>query len=623
MSEPIKIIVTAETAQAAAALQQFVQQAGAGLKTLVPAAAPADDSLRQMRQSAMGLHEGFRSLEMGVYLLGGQRFPMLAQSVMGARATMMLARTAAMLMGESLLFASGALLAFAVPALPAIYYWLQANKAAIEETADLELRDKQTLELKERLVKAITEAKKEGLITDMEAAALSTGGLKGMQAHLLAAGISGNVEAMAEFKKVSDEVNLALTDTFGQERIKALEKLRTEITRISDSCKDLGKDNLTVLALNQAAWSDYMAELLRINIKEQEAQNSVTIKNAKLDEEVTKSSLEVKKAQLEAFYKNGTITAAAYFASLRAIAGKTAAAALQPLKDELAQTNQALSQLGGKITTAGPAERVVILDEESQLLTKKHELETAIGLALIAEKKTLVDITGQQHQVQKTDEQRLQTANAIAWAQKSEREDYNNRLQQTAQIFMGPIDSGIKSVASNLTQIIEGTETWRKGLLKIGVTLLTDVLDAILQVIAKLIVEEAILVVIDILTGGSGGSFLQGFFSAGGYTGGGGVNEVAGVVHGGEYVFSAPAVRRIGLGDLEAIHRGYADGGFVGGSGGGESSRVGGTATTGSKTNIGVHVHFDERAMVNHLERSDAAEDWVVDVMSRNIHKFR
>lgn len=67
-------------------------------------------------------------------------------------------------------------------------------------------------------------------------------------------------------------------------------------------------------------------------------------------------------------------------------------------------------------------------------------------------------------------------------------------------------------------------------------------------------------------------------FATGGYTGPGGRYEPAGVVHRGEYVFSAPAVTRIGVATLEAIHRfaagvatptlprlGYADGGLVSG----------------------------------------------------------
>ena len=56
-------------------------------------------------------------------------------------------------------------------------------------------------------------------------------------------------------------------------------------------------------------------------------------------------------------------------------------------------------------------------------------------------------------------------------------------------------------------------------------------------------------------------------FSTGGYTGNASAKAVAGVVHGGEYVFSKKATDRIGVGNLEAMHRsakGYAVGGYVG-----------------------------------------------------------
>lgn len=56
-------------------------------------------------------------------------------------------------------------------------------------------------------------------------------------------------------------------------------------------------------------------------------------------------------------------------------------------------------------------------------------------------------------------------------------------------------------------------------------------------------------------------------FDKGGYTGDGAVMEPAGIVHRGEYVFSAEAVRRIGAARLEAMHqnlKGFATGGLVG-----------------------------------------------------------
>lgn len=75
------------------------------------------------------------------------------------------------------------------------------------------------------------------------------------------------------------------------------------------------------------------------------------------------------------------------------------------------------------------------------------------------------------------------------------------------------------------------------------------------------------------LFSGLGGLFG---FADGGYTGAGGKYQPAGVVHAGEYVFSAESVRRLGLGALDNLHRiakgsfvprmprfGYAEGGLV------------------------------------------------------------
>ncbi len=71
------------------------------------------------------------------------------------------------------------------------------------------------------------------------------------------------------------------------------------------------------------------------------------------------------------------------------------------------------------------------------------------------------------------------------------------------------------------------------------------------------------------LSSGIGG--LLGYAS-GGYTGAGPRDKVAGVVHGGEYVFSKAAVDRLGVGALEKLHRGvpgFMAGGLVPGCEGG------------------------------------------------------
>jgi hypothetical protein len=97
MGEPIKIVVTAETQAAAAALRDFVAGANSGLKTLAATGATASCGLKELRETALLSHEGFRTLESSVLLLGGTRFPELAMGVMGASQGLRALRTMALL----------------------------------------------------------------------------------------------------------------------------------------------------------------------------------------------------------------------------------------------------------------------------------------------------------------------------------------------------------------------------------------------------------------------------------------------------------------------------------------------------------------------------------------------
>jgi tape measure domain-containing protein len=65
-------------------------------------------------------------------------------------------------------------------------------------------------------------------------------------------------------------------------------------------------------------------------------------------------------------------------------------------------------------------------------------------------------------------------------------------------------------------------------------------------------------------TGLFGGIFSALGFADGGYTGNGGKNEPAGIVHKGEYVVPKSVVGRIGAGNLQRAFQGYASGGLVG-----------------------------------------------------------
>lgn len=121
-----------------------------------------------------------------------------------------------------------------------------------------------------------------------------------------------------------------------------------------------------------------------------------------------------------------------------------------------------------------------------------------------------------------------------------------------------------------LSGIITGTTTWQQAL------------QGILQSLVKVGLQAALLGTGPLagLFGGSGGSSSGGMggilggllgslfgFESGGYTGDGGKSEPAGVVHRGEFVMSKRAVERLGVQNLDRMHRGalkgFESGGYV------------------------------------------------------------
>jgi hypothetical protein len=116
---------------------------------------------------------------------------------------------------------------------------------------------------------------------------------------------------------------------------------------------------------------------------------------------------------------------------------------------------------------------------------------------------------------------------------------------------------GAEALGDVFTSVLTGAKTAEEA-----------VADLLLE-IAKMQFQRAMLG----LFGGTGGAGILGGllgFAEGGYTGAGGKYQPAGIVHAGEYVFSAETVKRLGAGNLDAMHRaakegrmGYAGGGLV------------------------------------------------------------
>lgn len=96
---------------------------------------------------------------------------------------------------------------------------------------------------------------------------------------------------------------------------------------------------------------------------------------------------------------------------------------------------------------------------------------------------------------------------------------------------------------------------------------------------------------------GGGGKAAKGYAN-GGYTGDGGKYEPKGIVHGGEFVFTKEATKRIGTRNLYKLMRGYANGGVVGGNTyGGASTSAAGSQFTFGDINVDINNGNDPKGL--------------------------
>lgn len=214
--------------------------------------------------------------------------------------------------------------------------------------------------------------------------------------------------------------------------------------------------------------------------------------------------------------------------------------------------------------TASAREFIATQGTEQQALS----MSTNAAARLRYEQQMLAD--AQRAGITLTDQQRQEIGRLAEGMAQAEGDVEGFRLKQEeaseAARFFG------QNMTDALTGILTGTMTAEEALQQ----LLQSLIKATLQ--AALMGEGPLAN----LFGGSGskeggigfggifGSLLGGLFgfAEGGWTGPGGKHEPKGVVHGDEFVFSKKATRRIGVANLDAMHRGalkgYAAGGYVG-----------------------------------------------------------
>jgi hypothetical protein len=187
---------------------------------------------------------------------------------------------------------------------------------------------------------------------------------------------------------------------------------------------------------------------------------------------------------------------------------------------------------------------------------------------------------------------------------------------QTSSLFESVFNNAVSSISKGITGLIEGTMTWKKALMDIGTSIINEIIEGIVQMGVRWVMTQVMMAVMGrsllaasvattapmaalqssiwavpaalstIATYGasaaaapaeimaaSGAVMGLAGFDAGGYTGDGSPWQAAGIVHKGEYVFSAPAVDRIGVEKLDAMHQNATAGGTASPGGGNMSNK--------------------------------------------------
>ena len=154
---------------------------------------------------------------------------------------------------------------------------------------------------------------------------------------------------------------------------------------------------------------------------------------------------------------------------------------------------------------------------------------------------------------------------------------------QIAGALATTFNTAIGSISSNLTAVIMQTRSWGQALANIGNTILTTVIQAIIEMGVRWVLTRAMVGLANIawsakeaiaaapkalmeaissygaaaLIGGAAFAGIMaavGGFAQGGYTGNIGTSTPAGIVHGREFVMSAPATAAIGVGTLQSMN---------------------------------------------------------------------
>ena len=268
-------------------------------------------------------------------------------------------------------------------------------------------------------------------------------------------------------------------------------------------------------------------------------------------------------------------------------------------KDKVLQLAKQKAELGDQIVLQEKAKKLAEDNRKKIIQINNEAANIDIGAGLSSREqqraKELQALQSNQvnagGSVDDADFQKLLEARRNFYAQEDALRE--NWLASVNQSFANWAESATDafSIAGTLTTtVFEGITDQITNLVTTGETNFREFTVSILKQIAKIATQLLVVKAIESSlssfggTGGAIGSIASAIgFAGGGYTGDGGKYQPAGTVHRGEFVFTKEATSRIGVKNLYALMKGYANGGAVGGQSGYAN---GGLVSGGSDVNV-------------------------------------
>ncbi len=239
--------------------------------------------------------------------------------------------------------------------------------------------------------------------------------------------------------------------------------------------------------------------------------------------------------------------------------------------------------------------------------------------------------------------------------------DYVTRIgslgKQTQTVFAGIASTISGGISSGIEGMINRTTTWQQALARIGQSIEGSIITAIVDMGVKWVAQQALMLVSSKATqtaaavsnipiaaaeaatwapaatlatiASFGAASLQApasilaamgavqgmaLASDGGYFDGD-PSQPRGIFHGGEYIFSAPAVKAIGASNLDALHEGYKNGPAL--------SPIAAGAGGGGHAPIHIHAHGDELSALRAAAKTRDGRQIIANISTGKIKEYR